>query len=99
MARKIYKFFQTRYTQSWYQLSEAEQNAHGAKVQEALKSVGGKTILMCTPVWSTEEWIGCGVEELPDIEAAQNYAMLLFQMGHYRYFEGTSMLAIKYPPE
>jgi hypothetical protein len=98
MAGPIYKFFQTRYTERWYQLSEAEQNAHAAKVEAALKSVGGKTILMCTPVWSTEKWLGCGVEELPDIDAVQNYAMLLFQMGHFRYFEGTSMLATKYSP-
>ena len=98
MAGPIYKFFQSRFTESWYKLSEAEQNAHQVKVEEALKIVGGKTVLMCTPVWSTEKWILCGVEEFPDTEAVQNYAMLLFQMGHFRYLEGTSMLAVKYPP-
>jgi hypothetical protein len=97
MAGPIYKFFQTRFTESWYQLSETEQNAHQAKVEEALKKVGGKTILMCTPVWSTEKWLGCGVEEFPDTEAVQNYAQLLYQMGHYRYLDGTSMLAVKWP--
>jgi hypothetical protein len=61
MAGPIYKFYQSKFTESWYQLSAAEQNAHIAKQQEALKSVGGKIILACTPVWSTEQWIGCGV--------------------------------------
>jgi hypothetical protein len=42
MAGPIYKFFQSRFTESWYQLSEAEQNALQAKGQEALKKVGGK---------------------------------------------------------
>jgi hypothetical protein len=98
MAGPIYKFFQTKYTERWYQLSKAEQKAHEIKVQEALKKVGGKSILMCTPVWSTEKWLGCGVEEFPDTDAVQNYAMLLFEMGHFRYFEGTSMLAVNFPP-
>ena len=40
MAGPIYKFFQSRFTESWYQLSEVEQNAHLAKVQEALKKIG-----------------------------------------------------------
>ena len=39
MAGPIYKFFQTRYTERWYQLSEAEQNAHLAKVEQALKKL------------------------------------------------------------
>jgi hypothetical protein len=98
MAGPIYKFFQSRLTESWYQLSEAEQNALQAKGQEALKKVGGKAVLYCSPTWSSENWLLCGVEEFPDIDAAQNYALLLYQMGHYRYFEGTSMLAVKWPP-
>lgn len=99
MAGPIYKFHQSKFTESWYQLTEAEQNAHIARQQEALKNVGGKTVLMCTPVWATEKWLMCGVEEFPNIEAVQNYAMLLYQMGHYRYFTSNSMLAVKYPPE
>ena len=98
MAGPIYKFYQSRFTESFYQLSEAEQNALQAKGQEALKKVGGKTVLACSPAWSTENWLLCGVEELPDTEAVQNYALLLYQLGHYRYFEGTSMLAVKWPP-
>jgi len=98
MAGPIYKFYQSRFTESFYQLSETEQNALQVKGQEALKKVGGKTILACSPVWSTENWLLCGVEEFPDTEAVQNYALLLYQLGHYRYFEGTSMLAVKWPP-
>jgi hypothetical protein len=98
MAGPIYKFWKSKYTESWYQLSEAEKNAHNARVVEALKNVGGKTILICTPAWSTEEWLACGVEEFPDVDALQNHAMLLYQMGHFRYIQSTSMLAVNLPP-
>lgn len=98
MAGPIYKFFQSRLTESWYKLSKAEQDAHLTKVEEALKAVGGKRLLMCSPVWSTEKWLLCGVEEFPNAEAVQNYAMLLYQLGHFRYNEGTSMLAMNLPP-
>ena len=98
MAGPIYKFYQTRMKESWFQLSEAEQNAHMAKTQEALKKAGGKTVLTCTPFWSNEKWMLCGVEEFPDTDAVQNYAMLLYNLGHYRYVEGSSMLGVKYPP-
>jgi peptidoglycan/xylan/chitin deacetylase (PgdA/CDA1 family) len=98
MAGKIYKFYQSSMTESWYRLSEAEQNAHLAKTQEALKKVGGKTILTCTPVWSNESWLICGVEEFPDVDAVQNYAAMLHQLNHYRYNKGTSLLGVKWPP-
>lgn len=98
MAGPIYKFFQATMTEAWYLLSEEKQNAHTAQSQEALKKVGGKTILACTPVWSNEKWLVCGVEEFPDIDAVQNYTAMLHQLGHFRYYKGTSMLAIKWPP-
>jgi hypothetical protein len=98
MAGPIYKFFQFRFTESWYKLSKSDQDAHQAKVKEALKSVDGKTVLMCTPVWTTEKWLVCGVEEFPNAEAVQNYAMQLYQLGHFRYIEATSMLAMNLPP-
>ena len=99
MAGPIYKFYQSRMTEAWFQLSEEEQNAHMTKTQEELTKAGGKTILACTPVWSNESWHVCGVEEFPDVDAVQNYAQVLYQMKHFRYMKGTSMLAVKWPPE
>jgi hypothetical protein len=98
MAGPIYKFYQAIMTEAWYQLSEEKQNAHMAKTQEALKKLGGKTILTCTPAWSNEQWMLCGAEEFPDIDAVQNYTAMLNQLGHFRYVKGTSMLGVKWPP-
>ena len=98
MAGPIYKFYQVTATEAWYQLSEEKQNAHMAKTREALKKIGGKEILACTPTWSNEQWMIFGVEEFPDIDAVQNYTAMLTQLGHFRYAKSTSMLGVKWPP-
>ena len=40
MAQPIYKFFMGRFSEAWYQLSEAEQEGFEAKLDEALEKVG-----------------------------------------------------------
>lgn len=84
MADPIYKFWIMKPTEVGYQMSEEEQSNHLAKIQEALQEVGGKTIITCTPTWSSEEWAACGVEEFPDIEAVQKHSHLLQKLGHFR---------------
>ncbi|MBN1583296.1 MAG: hypothetical protein JXA89_21480 [Anaerolineae bacterium] len=98
MAEPIYKFWMSRPTEAWYQLSEEEKNAHMAQSQEALHKVGGKTMIQCSPVWSNQEWLLCGVEEFPDMDAVQKHAELLFAIDHFRYLDGKSMLGTKWPP-
>ena len=98
MAEPIYKFWITKFTEAGHQASEEEQSNHLAKIQEALQEVGGKTIITCTPTWSSEEWTACGVEEFPDIEAVQKHTELLQELGHYRYIESKSVLATKWQP-
>ncbi len=46
MAQPVYKLWLTKYTNAWYQLSKAEQDALGVKVEASLKSVGGEYVLM-----------------------------------------------------
>ena len=99
MADPVYKFWKSKLKEAWYQLSEEEQNKHMAQVQEALHKVGGKTVIQCTPAWSTEEWILCGVEEFPSVEAVQQHTEILYQLNHSRYLESQSLLGIKWPPE
>ena len=99
MAEPVYKFWRMHYTEAWYQLSEEEQSAHLAKVGEALGKVGGKRIITCASGWSSEEWLACGVEEFPDIEAEQQHALLLYEMEHSRYASGQSWLGTKWPLE
>ncbi len=98
MAGKVYKFWRMRPTEALYQLSEEEQNAYMAKVQEAREKVGGKSIVTCSTFWSDEEWLAYGVEEFPSIEAAQQHAQLLYEMNHYRYIEGESTLGVEWQP-
>ena len=91
----IYKFWQAKFNEAWYQLSEDEQNERLAKVQGALEQVGGKVVVLCDSSWSNEEWRGFGVEEFPDIEAVQKHTQLLNELNWNRYLRGTSMLGTK----
>jgi hypothetical protein len=99
MAGPIYKLWMARYTDAWYQLSEEEQNSHNAKVAGALEKVGGKTVIMCTSAWSSEQWLGFGLEEFPDIEAVQRHTEELFALDHFRYLESESILGTKFELE
>jgi len=95
----VYRLWMSRPTEAWYQLSEADQQEQTAKSRAALAQVGGKTLIMCTPMWSNEEWGLFGVEEFPSVKAIQEHTQLLFDMGHMRYVQGKSMLGIEYPLE
>jgi hypothetical protein len=99
MAEPVYKFWRTQVTEAWFQLSEEEQNAHLAKIGEALEKVGGKSIVTCASAWSAEQWLACGVEEFPDIDAVQQHTRLLFELEHSRYMSGESWLGTKWPLE
>ena len=99
MAGPIYKLWMFKYTDAWYQLSDEEKESHGANVEAALEKVDGKAIVQCVSLWSSEEWVMFGVEEFPDVEALQQHTLDLFQLGHYRYLECTSMLGAKFEEE
>ena len=97
MAQPVYKMWMSKYTESWYKLTKEEQDKHGAKIAEALKSVGGELLMLKVSVWSSEKWLAWGVEKFPSIEAAQQYALLLVNMNHYLYLEAESYLGIDMP--
>jgi hypothetical protein len=98
MSEPIYKLWMMKPTEAYYQLSEEEQNNLVAKLQEALQKVGGKTIVMCTSVWSNEQWMFFGIEEFPDVEAVQKLSELHTELDWFRYVEGFSMLGTKWSP-
>jgi hypothetical protein len=54
MGGPIHKFWMCRVTEAWYQLSEEEQNSLLAKTNNALKAVGGKSIVTYRSDWSSE---------------------------------------------
>jgi hypothetical protein len=92
MAGPIYKLWQARLREAWYQLSPDAQQQLSAQVEAALEQVGGRRVLICATAWATEEWAGFGVEEFPDIEAVQKHTQLLDDLHWYRYIESRTVL-------
>jgi hypothetical protein len=92
MAQPIYKFFRARMTEAWYQLSPKQQKQLFAKVEEALKKVGGKSVLTCNSYWTTEQWWFWGVEEYPSFEALQEHNKVLVGLHWMRYCQAETIL-------
>lgn len=92
MAQPIYKFWLAKPTEPWFALSEEEQNALIAKVNEALAQVGGKRPILCDSSWTSEQWPLCGVEEFPDIDAVQRFTEALNSFNWSRYHDSFTVL-------
>ena len=96
MAGPIYKLWMFKYNEAWYQLSDEERKNQFNRLMEAYEKVGGKMFFVCKADWSTEQWRAFGIDEFPDIEAAQKFAELLREQDHFRYIESASMLGTKW---
>jgi hypothetical protein len=90
-----YKLFLGRPTEAWYQLSEEEQADLMDKVIGLVEQAGGKTVSVCDSGWSSEQWLGFGVEEFPDIEAVQKHTEGLDELDWFRYIETMTFLGSK----
>jgi hypothetical protein len=97
MAQPIYKVFIMKYKEPWYKLTTEEQNKLFAQGEEALKQVGAESIIMCVSFWSSEEWLGWGVEKYPDIEAVQKHAETLYNLKWFEYIESNTYLGTEMP--
>jgi hypothetical protein len=97
MAQPIYKVWFAKYKEPWYKLTTEEQNKLMAQNQESMKQVGGKLIMYCMSEWSSEEWLGWGVEKYPDIEAVQKHAENLFDLKWFQYVESKTYLGTEMP--
>ena len=95
MTQPIYKLWQAKFNEAWFQLSAEEQNQRLAKEGAALEQVGGKTLVLCDSGWSNEQWQAFGVEEFPDIEAVQKHTKLPRELDWGRYLTGVSTLGTK----
>src|SRR4051812_28695800 len=91
----IYKLWQAKFNEAWFQLSPEEQHQRLTNVGEALAQVGGKSVVLCNSGWSNEQWRIFGVEEFPDIEAVQKHRQLLNDLDWDRYLDGVSTLGTK----
>ncbi len=97
MSKPIYAFYCVQgFKEAWYQLSKEEQDKLFAKVGDAGKSVGTKSLIMCNSRWANEETLVWGVEEYPDIEAYQKHVEELEKLEWYRYISAKSTLGTKW---
>jgi hypothetical protein len=97
MAQPIYKLFTFKPTEAWYQLPEDEKKKHKAHLKEALENVGGTELILCFSGWNSEQILGWGVEQFPNIDAVQKYQSHLLALHWFRYFESSSYLGTKMP--
>ena len=97
MSQKIYKHYQFKPKDAWYQLSEDEQRQLMGRIEEALEQVGGRSMLVCFSAWSNEQVEYWGVEEFPDLEAVQSLAQLHEEIDWYRYVDSKTLLGTALP--
>jgi hypothetical protein len=95
----IYKLWQAGgASEAWYQLSPPEQQVLLGRVAEALKTVGGKELIVCDASWCNGEWPLFGVEKFPDIAAVQRHEAILAKLNWDRYVHSRSTLGTKWAP-
>jgi hypothetical protein len=92
MAQSIYKVWFAKYKEPWYQLTSEEQNRLTAQIEESLKKLGIEVIIICNSAWSSEEWLGWGVEKYPDLEAVQKHADNLMKLNWFEYVDSKMVL-------
>jgi hypothetical protein len=96
----VYKLWQGRFTEAWHQLPQEEQQRLLSRVQEALKTAGGKELVICSAAWSNERWPFFGVEEFPDLDAVQRHTQILIELNWTRYIDSRTTLGTQFvPPE
>jgi hypothetical protein len=96
MAQTVYQVWMMKPSEAWYQLSSEEQASLMNKVGESLEKAGGKNMFSADSSWSSEEWLYFGVNEYPDIEAAQKNAKGLTELNWFRYIESKVILGTKF---
>ena len=99
MAGPIYKMFRARMKEAWHQLSKDQQDDIAKKMADAARSVGIKRVVVCDSSWSSEQWPFWGVEEFASIEAVQEYANCMSDIGWFRYCESETLLGTAVPEE
>ena len=92
MAQTIYKIWQSRFTEAWHGLSQEEQQRLLGLVFEALSTVRGKELLICSAAWSNERWPFFGLQQFPDLEAVQTHQQILTDLNWGRYSESRTTL-------
>ncbi len=95
MIQPIYKMYMSRPTQAWYELTKEEQANLTASLNEEFAKLGGKSVIFCNSGWSTEQYPFFGVDEFPDLEAAQKFHAFQTEINWFRYVDGITTLGTK----
>ena len=96
MTQPIYKLWQARFTQAWYELPSEEQQRLLGLAAQALNTVGGKEVMLCSAAWSNEQWPWFGLEEFPDVAAVQRQQELLSEFNWSRYLDSRTILGTEF---
>lgn len=83
------------FTEAWYQLSKAEQDALWAQVDEVDQRAGAKRHDFYDTRWADESTAGWGVIEYPSMEAYQQKVKDLAELNWWRYFSAKTLLGTK----
>jgi hypothetical protein len=95
MADPIILFYRYTWKEAFHQLSEEEQKALVARLEEGRNKVGAKLIVHCHSRWASEQWRGFGVEEYSSLEALQEFSKWQDEMNLFRYMTSETMLGNK----
>lgn len=96
MAKPVFLLVLGRgYTEAWYQLPKAEQDALWAQVLQVEQSVGAKWHIVCNSRWADEGIYHWGVIEYPDLDAFHRKVEQLEALNWWRYFSANTILGTK----
>jgi hypothetical protein len=94
MASPIYKLFFIRPSQYAWGVTQPERERINNRLHELGESAGMKQLLLVDMLWSSESYQYFGVELFPSLEAEQDYALDMRELGWTQYIEGESFLGI-----
>ena len=95
MAEKkpIVRLLFAKIKETFYKLSEKEQQEFMLKDRKNLDELGCKVLMMIDCRWSNEEWNYVGVEEWPSLEALEKRAKFEHEeLEKYKYIESKTYL-------
>lgn len=87
----VFKLWMGRPTPAYYQLDEKNVAASTARQQAAFTQVGGK-VLFSAGCFSSELYLGFGIEYYPSLDAVRKYAGSLWEMKWHQYIEADILL-------
>ncbi len=99
MVQPIYKLWQARFTETWHQLPQDEQQRLLDEAQQSLTDAGGTSLMLCSAAWSNEEWPYFGLEQFPDLDAVQKHSQRLTELNWFRYLESRTTLGTQFPTQ